>query len=83
MKDYKEELIHILEDSTQSKGQERLGLMLESGQKMRTTTKILREDCPCQMVEAMIVCISTDKGKEVLRVWLQRNGKEGILGVEQ
>ena len=32
---------------------------------MRAITKALLEDCPCQLLGAMIVWISPDKGKEV------------------
>ena len=49
---------------------------------MRAITKALLEDCPCQLLGAMIVWISPDKGKEVFRVWVQRDGKEGIPEVQ-
>ena len=48
---------------------------------MRAFTKALLEDCPCQLLGAMIVWISLDKGKEVFRVWVQRDGRGGILEV--
>ena len=43
--------------------------------------KPLCEDCPCQLLGAMIVWISPGKGKEILTVWVKRDSKEGILEV--
>ena len=44
--------------------------MLELGQEMRAIMKTLWENCPYQLLRAMIVLISPGKSKEVLRVWV-------------
>lgn len=44
--------------------------MLELDQRNEGFDGSLWEDCLCQLLGVMIVCISPGKGKEVLRVWV-------------
>lgn len=49
---------------------------------MRTISEPLRQNCPGKLAGYLFIWVLLSKYKQMVRVWIQRDGKKGILEVE-